>query len=367
MNLYRIIFLLSTLLIISACVAKKTPANRQSTYPEIIAGPLLSNTCANNVQQQFQQAKANGLTWTQFPWKFNWDKSYAPNSTKPTQFMNNYLYKHVQGFVKTNSEKFPFVGSHSNKGDGGIFILKRNANGLLELASLHLAETPHPSGVQIIGKFIVYGDSGDLVFKDINSLNQANNIRLSIEPAVYGGGLGLIQLKKGSYLIITTGPGGDNKSKARKNYFYEFSMGEAGPDHLNYINSSPVTIPSGWSPDYKLSENLSVVKECNSGDVYTVHASGEVKNILGKLAPFGNDSYWRLSKLKKQNGKYSLESIDFLEEKQNLKSCNPRAAGTVSVNSKNNLEFFCHQHSQKKDASSEDKYYFERGVIISFH
>ena len=362
MKLIQVILLISMMFFISACVAKKTPANRQSTYPALAEGPKLDNYCANNVQQQFQKAKTNGLTWTRYPWSFNWNKSYEPDSTKPSQFMDNYLVKHVQGFAKTNSSRFPFVGTHSDYNDGGLFVLQRNSEGMLVLSSLHLAGTAHPSGIQVIGKYVVYGANGDLVFKDMASVNQSTDIRLSVESAVYGGGLGLIKQENGMYLAITAGPGG-HKGLTRTNYFFEFSMNDSGPDGLKSINSSVVTIPATWSSNYKLSENLSVIRECGTGDIYTVHTTGEVKNILGKLAPFGNDSYWRLSKLQKSNDEYSLTAVNFLGSKQNLGSCNPIATGTVSVSPNNRLEFFCHQHSQNKGSSGEGKYYFEKGDI----
>ncbi len=360
MKLIQVILLTSIMLFISACVAKKTPANRQSTYPAISNGPYVDNNCVNNVQQQFKQAKTNGLTWTQYPWSFNWDKPYEPNGTKPSEFMDNYLYKHVQGFVKTNSSKYPFVGTHSDDNEGGVFVIQRKNSGSLVLSSLHLAGTWHPSGIQVIGKYVVYGASGDLVFKDMESNNQSVDIRLSLGSEFkYGGGLGIVKQSDGSYLAIMTGPGG-NKAKEHYNYFFEFSMYDSVPSELNYINTSRVAMPSDWPSDYKYSENLSVLKECGTEDIYTIHVTGELGIGNG---PFGDASYWKLSKLNKTNDRYSLKSIDYLESKQNLGSCNPRATGTVSVNSKHDLEFICHQHSQRKGNSEEDKYYFEQGVL----
>jgi len=357
----QLITILLTSFLLQACL-ETTSTKSGADYPMATAGPPLQNTCANNVQQQFATAK-EGLSWETYEWSFDWTQAYEPNGTKPTAFMNNYLVKHVQGFVRTNSSKYPFVGSHSNSGQGGIFVIQQKFDGKLELVTLHLSASAHPSGVHAIGKFLVYGDSGGkLIFKDINSFNQNDDVSIDYGRA-FGGGLGFAKREDGSYLAITTGPGGDNKSTTRYNYFSTFSMSDSGPSDLQFENKSEVSIPSNWSSDYKLSENLSVITECGTGDIYTIHSTGEVKKVLGKLAPFGNDSYWRLSKLESNSNGMTLKAINFMQNKQSLSSCNPRATGTVAVSVDNKLEFYCHQHSQSRGGATSDKYLFEVGTL----
>ncbi len=330
------------------------------------------NICANNVQKQFHKAASYEIDWSrQYTWAFDWTKVYDPENIIPKDsFLNNSLVKHVQGFSRTNSVIYPYVGTHSNydKSDpevikGGVFVIAKTNSGL-ELVTLHKTKSAHPSGTHVIGDYLVYGDDDVLVFKKLSSIDQQINIPVK-NPRAFGGGLGLAKLVNNKYFVITTGPGGDDKGIDRKNFFYTLGFKNGEPDSdLDYISFSKVVIPNGWSSNYKLSENLSVITECGTGDIYTIHSTGGVTKIpfTEKLAPFGKSSYWRLSKLENKSGALNLTAINYMQGPQNISSCNPRATGTVSVSKDNKLEFYCHQHSQARSGST-DHYSFKKGVL----
>lgn len=333
------------------------------------------NVCASNVQQQFQKAKSGQINWRTKPWRFTWPQSYPPYNKRPLDiFDGDPAYAlgipdtHIQGFVRTNSARFPYAGSHSHKRQGGVFVIRQTNDGKKYLSSLHPTQSKHPSGVHVLGKYLVYGEKNNLFFKDLNSPNQKNSHRLSVQNANFGGGLGLLRLAKDSYLLVTTGPGGQD-SRPRFNRFYHLRGSNGRPTSLTYISQSPVKIGSGWSRSFGFSENLSLITECGTGDVYAVNTSGDEKGIK---AVSGN-GYWRLSKLKEKYGSLSFEPINAFSSRQNMSSCNVRAAATVFVNSRHTLEFYCHGYAKDpsgstfnvlgSSSSTHDKFNFKVGVV----
>lgn len=322
------------------------------------------NVCATDVQRQFHDAVDGKLSWKTNSWTFDWEQSYEPDNATPKSifgspvegFLGFYAsVNHVQGFVRTNSDLYPYSGSHSHTTQGGIFVVKNTDNGL-ELASLHKSEGNHPSGVHVLGNYLVYGDGSQLVFKDLNSSNHEEDINLNISAAKFGGGLGFAKLVNGSYLAITTGPGGESNLDKR-DQFYDLEFQNDEPSSLTYLNDSKVTLPSDWPRQdrYILSENLSVITECGTGDIYTVNVSGSTNEGL-----FGGYGFWRLSKLESQDDEFKLSAVNYYQNDQNISTCTPRASGTVSVDANNKLEFYCHEHG-KDESKVATKYSFKKG------
>ena len=383
----RNLIVLSSLILLQACggddAAPRDFVRYESPSTSVVSddyiadttctkGDASCNVCATDVQRQFHDAVEGKLNWSTDSWSFDWEQPYEPDNATPKSifgsevsslgalFGESVAIKHVQGFVRTNSEEYPYAGSHSVKdGDlGGIFIVKQSSNGL-ELASLHQTSNDHPSGVHMLGKYLVYGDGSQLVFKNLDSLNQDDDIQLNIESPKFGGGLGFVRLNDDSYLAITTGPGGEDNLDNKYNQFYNLSFQNEQPNELTLLNDSKVIIPSDWPRQdrYILSENLSVIPECVSGDIYTVNVSGSTDAAL-----INGNGYMRLSKLETQEDKLKLTAINYYQLGQNISSCNFRAAGTVSVDDNNKLEFYCHEHG--KDISEiATKYSFEKGVF----
>jgi len=288
------------------------------------------NFCASNVQQQFQKAASKQINWNRKQWKFNWPKKYPPHNVRPLDiFDGDPKYAlgipdtHIQGFVKTNSHRFPYAGSHSHKSKGGIFVVNRDNS----LSSLHKTNGRHPSGVQVIGKYLVYGEGSKVFFKDLDSKNQDSDLSLRADGANFGGGLGVIKLSKDNHLLITTGPGGQ-KAGTRYNRFYHLKSRNGRPVSLRFLNRSSTNKPNQWPNIYNYSENMSLVTECGTGDIYAVHTTGDEQG-LSALAGRG---YWRLSKLNSNGNKLSLTAINAFTTGQDMKRCNVRASATVSVN-----------------------------------
>ncbi len=333
------------------------------------------NVCAANVQQNFQKATKKQLSWRSQPWRFNWPSTYPPQRKRPLDIFNGDPVhalgipdKHIQGFVRTNSSRYPYAGSHSHKSKGGIFVVKQEASGKMYLSSLHQLGGRHPSGVHIIGKYLVYGLNDRLYFKDINSPNQQTTFNLKIPRPGFGGGLGVVKLSKDRHLIITSGPGGQDK-RPRYHRFYLLKSINGRPASISMINESSFIKPNKWPSSLTFSENLSVITECGTGDIYTVHSSGDEKGV----SAISGNGYWRLSKLVDNRNKLSLKPLSAFSIRQNMTSCNVRSAATVHVNAQHQLEFYCHGYAKDPDGTTFnvlgkssrgiDKFYFKKGTL----
>jgi len=333
------------------------------------------NMCASNVQQQFKRAAANQIRWQTMPWSFTWPQRYPPQNLRPLDIFDGKPAHalgipdtHVQGFVRTNSSLYPYAGSHSHKKRGGIFVVKIGADGKKFLSTLHQTKGRHPSGVHIIGKYLAYGLGKRLYFKDINSRNQQVEFSLPIEKANFGGGLGIVKLADDRHLVVTTGPGGQ-KRRPRFNRFYILKSSNGRPSSLKLINESSTKKPSQWPRGLEFSENLSLITECGTGDIYSVHTSGDEKGIS---AITGN-GYWKLSKLVRKERSLGLTAINAFTMRQDMKSCNIRAAATVGVTPQNRMEFSCHGYAKDPDGTTfnvlgrssrnRDKFRFRIGTV----
>lgn len=336
------------------------------------------NVCASNVQQQFSRAHAGQLKWRKQSWNFTWAKKYPPYGTRPLDvFDGKPAYplgipnKHIQGFARTNSDRFPFVGTHSHQRKGGVFVVKQQGS-RNKLSSLQKSKGGHPSGLQVIGNFLVYGDGGRLIFKNINSPNQAQTTEVKITPKArfgYGGGLGLLKLSRNNLLVLTSGPGSQD-NRPRYNYFYHLKTRNNIPQPLTLINKSQSVMPEKWPKILGYSENLSLITECGTGDIYSVHTTGDTKGI----GAMKGNGYWRLSKLVNQQGQLRLSPISAFATKQNMPNCNLGSAATVHVNRRHKLEFYCHGFAKDPSGSTfnvlgspskngRDKFDFKMGTL----
>ena len=350
---------------------------RYQGFTQCLKGDADCNVCATDVQNQFQRAESNQINWRSKPWRFTWPQRYPPNNLRPLDiFDGDPAYalgipdKHVQGFVHTNSDRFPFAGSHSHKEQGGIFVITQQSDGKKFLSTLHRTKTKHPSGVHVLGKYLLYGEGNSLIFKDLESPQHKKNIELPVPGANvnFGGGIGVVKLSTNRHLVITSGPGGQ-KNLPRFHRFYLLESRQGQPFRLSFLNESSASVPSEWPKGYAFSENLTVITECGTGDIYTVHTSGEEKGVQAVKGR----GFWRLSKLELDQNNLGLKAIRGFSNHQNLFNCSMRAAATVYVSPQHQLEFYCHAYAKDPDGSilnvlgqssrGADKFYFRSGVL----
>lgn len=331
------------------------------------------NVCAVNVRQQFNRAASGQIGWQTRSWRFDWNKQYPPNNIRPLdvfkggkEFLLGIPTTHVQGFVRTNSARFPYAGSHSHGQQGGIFLIGQNKKGDKNLAVLMKSGSRHPSGVHVFGQYLAYGENGRLFLKDLNKPRVKDiSVKLPGPKPNFGGGVGLVKLKDGSYLMLTTGPGGQDE-RQRFNRFYQLTGHNGRMNNIRYLGQSDQLKPAQWPAGFKYAENLSMITECGSGDIYAIHATGD-QEALSALAGNG---YWRLSKMEQQGAKLFLEPVNAFLNTQNLANCSMRATATVHVNPANRLEFYCHGYAKNPKGSmlnvlgrSENEFEFKAGIL----
>ncbi|MGB1011640.1 MAG: hypothetical protein ACPGVP_18150 [Thiolinea sp.] len=336
-----------------------TPAQQGKRYDKAITSCARNsrncNVCAVNVRQQFNRAASGQINWRTDSWRFGWDHTYPPEKIRARDLFagkKKYLLgipdKHIQGFIHTNSSRYPFAGSHSHRKTGGILLINQNPQGEKHLAALFKANTKHPSGVHAIGQYLAYGEQGHLYLKDLERPSAKDiGIRLPGPKANFGGGLGLVRLADGGHLMITTGPGGQDQ-RPRSDRFYHLRSKNKRPHKLRFLNQSPYATPANWPKGFGFSENLSLITECGSGDIYAVHATGDqdpLNVIRGK-------GYWRLSQVVQTGKKLRLQPVSAFINRQSMDKCSMRATATVYVNPDNKIQFYCHGYAKNPKGST---------------
>ncbi len=332
------------------------------------------NVCASNVRQQFKLAATGKIKWQVQPWYFDWPQRYPPYGVRPLDVFDGTPAhplgipdKHIQGFVRTNSARFPFAGTHSHKRKGSVFVIGA-VRGRKQLVTLQQTLSAHPSGAQTLGRYLAFADGGDLVFKDINSPQQKTEIRFKLGQAFFGGGIGLARLNNHRILVISTHPGGQS-SAPRYHQFFILETNRGRPVKLTNIGRAPSVVPKQWPKGFKYSENLSVITECGTGNIYAVHTSGDQNGI----AAIKGKAYWRLSLLQQYKGKLGLKPVSAFSSPQNLSNCSARASATVFATPQHKLEFYCHGYAKDPDGSrfnvlgpssrNKDRFYFKVGTL----
>lgn len=335
------------------------------------------NTCAADVATQFKLAFETGhrpwIGWDDRSWSFRGNDRYPPDELKPEVVFSPYgeggqagiVSKHIQTFVRTNSSRIPYAGSHSHKSTGSIFFVERDG-GANRLHSIYRSEHDHPSGVAVLGDGVFVAEGDDLRRFRVSSAGKdqddrftvpKSDVNRSIDPGDDGrglqgggGGVGLAKLADGSTLLIVTAPGGGFREGATKaarednerpRYTRVYQM------LPNAFAATPQMVFLGeWTHDgvsarpdspRAYSENLSAITECGTGHIYTIHTTGE-------YALKGN-GYWRLSRLEGSPDKPRLVHIQTARQSQNNESCHHRSSATVSVNQKGELEFLCSERA----------------------
>ena len=173
----------------------------------------------------------------------------------------------------------------------------------------------------------------------------------------FGGGVGMVRLAEGRYLVLSSAPGAQD-SRPRFNRFYMIEGNLEYPTSVKLLSESRSNKPANLPRKFNFSENLSLITECKTGDIYAIHTTGDEKGINALIGK----GYWRLSKLIGSKNNPKLSVIKGWQSAQNIHNCHLRSTGTVYVNPQHGMEFYCHAYARsKKTNSSTDKFYFKVG------
>lgn len=339
-----------------------------TAYQSCSPGSADCNVCAPNVKAQFDRAvgddqwfqtldRNEAMTWKAGQWNFVWDRNYYPSGRTP----NNVFNQHIQGFARTNDDRIKYVGTYGNDGSGGgIFFIEQNSSGVKHMVNMIGARHEHPSGVSVFGKYVMLSDaSNEIRMVDINRRATNHTYAWGAPGAKRaGGGLGMAKLSNGSRLLIVV-PGGGDDEDARYYRFYNVSGNIEGSPTVVDVGNWTYSQPSGWSGDYRYTENISVISECGTGDIYVVSVSASWKTSI-------NTGHWLLSKVVQKAGQgLTLQPIKAYFGNQTQHRCSTRSSGTVWINDAGQIEPLCSERASTNGwlDGNEDTLRFQYGVF----
>jgi hypothetical protein len=331
------------------------------------------NVCAVDVRRQLDDAfDHNKMYWKPESWHLDWTSTYPPQSTSPQTPFDDGEWPvsshHVQGFVRTGSNTHPYAGSTSDDVTGAVFVLSSsNSSPGYDLRSIHMANESeeHPSGVHALGNWVILSDDGKLRFINVDWTFSTTRREHEVSGLVSaGGGIGIARLGVGSYALISTIPGSID-SRPRENSIWQLEGDIATPGALSVTHLSTQTyqphpdwvreIYIGWEADYRFSENLSVITECETGQLYTLHATGP-NEVWGT-------GYFRLSRLEEGPNGLVLRSLDVYGKSQDMNNCYLRASGTAYANDQGIIDLYCHAYDPRNEwLETAENVPFYRGI-----
>lgn len=307
-----------------------------------VAGAPDCNVCVNDVFASVTDGFGGRFDWTTSRWTFTWEKAYPPQSAKPIGVFHDGVAlidgpeHHVQGFVHTNSSSVPFMVTHSDDSKGGIGRIDDRHR----LVSLLRSNDNHPSGGQVLGDSFLFAEGPVLRVVNVAGPERSQLFRLPA-PAwakpgdgLSGGGVGAVRLRDGRTLVISSTPGGETAGVRRTLFFTKSgALTDASPFAL--LGETEYSQPAGWNGDYQHSENLSVLTECGTGTIFTLHATGD-REMYGR-------GYFRLSRVDTVNGVPKLTTLRAYNMDQNIWTCHLRSSGTAWARPDHSLGIACHE------------------------
>jgi hypothetical protein len=324
------------------CVSGKAQTN-------CAAGARDCNVCATGVANQFRRSFIDNAS-TSHSWKFNYFDTFQPINSRPN-VLDSPPEEHFQTFVHTNDTTNPFAALHSSAEDGfvgGVLaIIKQNPT-QKRLGFLHGLNSVHPAGMQAVGQFLVYGDGARTRTFDMTKPGTAQTTYIQGISEVAGDGLGAVKMANGETLVVI---GPENGSRSTTYRMFVTSGSLASPSYATEIPG----VTSNWAgvitntklPNPLISENLTVIPECNTGDIYIVNSAGD-----GDWNP--EVGIWRLSRVRFTASGPRVEWVSHAEVGQSFE-CHLRSSGTVWTDNNSRLHFYCHERAVARGLSEESE------------
>jgi hypothetical protein len=269
------------------------------------------------------------------------------------------LHDHVQGFVRLDGPGERFAMIHSGgrswrwqRRFASLSLIVERGDGRNWLQDVRpvAAQDAHTSGIFTLGRYIgLLQRDGGLAFLDVaqdlqgplleHQLPIADPKPVGLSP--WSGGVAMTRLAEGGYLLLAN-EGGNGASSGHSHFF------RVGGD-LFHPGSPSLTLqplgefqypkPPRGPSDYHHSENLALITECGTGDLYSIHVGSS--DYLYRFQQ--GRTFWRVSRVVIAEQSATLEPVGVYTRTATLQRCFGRAAGNAFVQPDHRIELLCHE------------------------
>jgi hypothetical protein len=316
------------------------------------------NVCAPDIEGQWADMAAGALSWRERSWHFGWERAVAPSGLKPSQawdadgILKGDYESHAQGFVRTNHPWAKYAMSHNDEVYGSLTFVDYR----YDIYAMHRTASHHPSGIFTLGLYVGMVDGRDSVrFFDTRRALESHDLRFGLGPQGQGrgvrdgnGGIAMAKLRGGGYLLVV-GDGGENNTD-QKTEFYFVDGPLTAPARKQFLGVyDPPNLPQSQS------ENISMLTECGTGHIYTVHTMGD---------KYEGQGYYVLAKVTWGAIGPTLTRVDAKIVNSHNEYCHHRSAASASVRSNGYVDLLCHERAEDNGVLSGqgDDWDFREGL-----
>lgn len=348
-----------------------------------LPGAADCNVCAPNIQAQFE-SKWSGAV---HDWSFA--RPRPGHAVPPRRAYFAGFNGHAQGFVRLNPPHDGYAMVHSKGRPRGFASLSfisaetPQPEPKLELASLFplQARRGHTTGVFVLGDQVgVLIAPRSLAFVDVRAAfeskpqvrhlqlwNPDDGVPFMEAPKAHGltdwsGGIAMAKRATGDFVLLAN-EGGDRASSGRSHVFIVAPtrpLLDGTPVPTIEVGESAYPVGFPLCNEHHHSENVTLITECGSGDIYSVHVGSNDTVRARGFEPGTFHTFWRLSRLVLQDGQVTLEPRGVYLRKARLEYCHGRSAGSAHVDPvTRRVHLLCHERAQH-DASRGPWHFWEQ-------
>jgi hypothetical protein len=163
----------------------------------------------------------------------------------------------------------------------------------------------------------------------------------------WSGGVAMAKLPSGNYLLLANEGG----SSAGKSHFFELASfaGRAEGAELpaREVGHAEFPIAAQLCAEHHHSENVALITECGTQQLYAVHVGSNDAVRFGKTEVGGHRTFWRLSRVVQGERGVTLQPLGAYLRPAHLSYCHGRSAGTAFVDpATRRLDLLCHERAQ---------------------
>ena len=321
------------------------------------------NPCAESIPAQFAGHRWQGgdTEWHFFPQQHY--RGYQPDEAYDAG-----LADHVQGFVRLNGPGIRYAMLHSGGRSrrrgrfASLSLIAQQPDGSYWLTDLRKIDAlhAHTSGLFTLGRYVglfnresrlallevEHGLGGDLAEYP---LPFSDSRGLGLSPR--SGGVAMARLAEGGYLLVAN-EGGAGPSSGHSHFFRvlgdlsNLAGGAAQhPLSIQWLGDFEYPAQPAGPTDYHHSENLALLTECGTGDLFTVHVGSSRALHRTQSAR----TFWRVSRVVFSAQGPVLDPVGAFTRTSTLQRCFGRAAGSAFVQADRRIDVQCHQRSTPDD------------------